>query len=439
MVILMSWLDEAKFVREQAKKSNRFFGNSIPLIASENVESPLCQEMLLSDFHGRYAEGKPNDRYYQGCKYFDGIESKAMELAQKLFNCSYANVQTTSGTVANMALFKALTKPGDKLLALETSAGGHISHGKSGAAGFRDLKIITFPFDEMRWNIDVDKTLKLIEAEKPNLVLAGGSVFLFPFPLKEIKDAVFSNGGHFAYDGAHVLGLIGGKQFQDPLREGAEVITGSTHKTFPGPQGGIILANPDLEEEDGQKFARKLDFCCFPGVTSNYHLHHVAGKAIAFAEHLEFGESYAKQIIANAQAFGQALAERGFDVLCEEYGFTKSHQVVLRMGRANEGKGKAASEKLENGGIITNQEILPGDKNPSFTSGIRFGTQELTRIGMKEKDMEDVAEFIKKIVIDGKDLSKVREEVKEFRKNFRKIHYCFYSKDWDAYEYRELV
>jgi glycine hydroxymethyltransferase len=165
----------------------------------------------------------------------------------------------------------------------------------------------------------------------------------------------------------------------------------------------------------------------------------VAGKAITFAEHLEFGESYAKQIIANAQAFGQALAERGFDVLCEEYGFTKSHQVVLRMGRANEGKGKAASEKLENGGIITNQEILPGDKNPSFTSGIRFGTQELTRIGMKEKDMEDVAEFIKKIVIDGKDLSKVREEVKEFRKNFRKIHYCFYSKDWDAYEYRELV
>ncbi|HIH98449.1 MAG TPA: aminotransferase class I/II-fold pyridoxal phosphate-dependent enzyme [Thermoplasmata archaeon] len=435
----MNWLDEANFVRMQARLNNEMFGSFIPLIASENVESPLCQEMLLTDFHGRYAEGTPDMRYYQGCKYFDEVEKKAMELAKRLFNCSYANVQTLSGTVANMAMFKSLTKPGGKLLALDTAAGGHISAGKYGAAGFRGLAIITFPFDEEKWNIDVDKSVKLIETERPNLTLAGGSVILFPIPLKEIAEATKAIDSYMAFDGAHVLGLIGGKHFQDPLHEGAQVMTASTHKTFPGPQGGIVLANPDLDTEEGKKFARRLDFGCFPGVTSNYHLHHVAAKAVVLAEHLEFGEAYAKQTIANAKAFAQALWERGFQVLCEPYGFTESHQVLLRIGKPNEGKGKWASEKLEDGGLITNQEILPGDKSPTFTSGLRLGTQELTRIGMKEKDMEDVAEFMKQVLLDKKNPAKVKEKIKEFRKDFQFIHYCFHADEWKAYEYRKLI
>jgi glycine hydroxymethyltransferase len=435
----MNWLDEANFIRMQARLNNELFRNFLPLIASENVESPLCQEMLLTDFHGRYAEGTPDMRYYQGCKYFDEVERKAMELAKRLFNCSYANVQTLSGTVANMAIYKGLTKPGDKFLALDTADGGHISAGKYGAAGFRGLNIITYPFIEERWNIDVDKSVKIIESEQPTLTMAGGSVILFPIPLKEIAEATKAAGGYLAYDGAHVLGLIGGKQFQDPLHEGAQVMTSSTHKTFPGPQGGIVLANPNLDTEDGKKLARKLDFGCFPGVTSNYHLHHVAAKAMALAEHLEFGEAYAKQTIVNAKAFAQALWERDFQVLCEPYGFTESHQVLLRIGKPNEGKGKWAAEKLEEGGMITNQEILPGDNSPTFTSGLRLGTQELTRIGMKEKDMKEVAEFMKQVLLDNKDPAKVKEKVKEFRKDFQLIHYCFHADKWKAYEYRKLI
>jgi glycine hydroxymethyltransferase len=435
----MSNLKEANFIREQARLSNELFESSLPLIASENIESPLCQEMLLTDFHGRYAEGTPGLRYYQGCKYFDEVERKAIELAKRLFDCSYANVQTLSGTVANMALYKALTKLGDKLLALDTAAGGHISCGKYGAAGFRGLEIITYPFEEERWNIDVDGSVRLIESEKPKLSLVGGSVILFPVPLKELAEATQAVGSYLVYDGAHVLGLIGGKQFQNPLHEGAQVLTSSTHKTFPGPQGGIVLANPDLETEEGKKLVRKLEFGCFPGVTSNYHLHHVAAKAITLAEHLEFGEAYAKQTIANAKAFAQALWESGFQVYCEPYGFTESHQVLIRMGKPNEGKGKWAAEKLEEGGIITNQEILPGDKSPMFTSGLRLGTQELTRIGMKENEMKEIADFMKEILLDKRDPRREKAKVKEFREGYQSIHYCFHGDKWKAYEYHKLI
>jgi len=434
-VVSMKWYDEAEYIRKQAMKNNEFFANSLPMIASENVLSPLCREMLITDFHGRYAEGTPGNRYYEGCKFFDLVEEKSMDLAKKLFRCSYADVRPTSGTIANMAVLKALIKPGETAVVLDTANGAHISFGKWGAAGVRGINLVSFPFNNEEMNIDVDNAVKLIREVKPKLALCGQSVFLFPTPLRQIADAAHEVGAYVIYDAAHVLGLIAGKKFQDPLREGADAMNGSTHKTLPGPQGGMILSDHKGDTEDDKAFLRKLGFGVFPGVTSSYHLHHVAAKGIAFAEHLEFGEAYAAQTIKNAKRLAQSLHECGFKVFGEKLGFTESHQVLVEIGP---GKGKEASKKLEEAGIVTNMNMIPGDKDPINPSGLRLGTPELTRIGMKEKDMEDVAKFYERTLLKNETPKKIKEDVKEFRRDFQELHYCF-KEGFKGYDYQKLV
>ncbi len=431
----MNWYAEIDYIRKQARLNNEFFANSLPMIASENVLSPLCREMLITDFHGRYAEGTPGKRYYEGCEIFDRVEEKAIELAKQLFNCKYADVRPTSGTTANIGVLKALIKPGETACVLDLANGAHISFGKWGGAGVRGINLVSYPFNDKEMNIDIDGAVKLIKKIKPKLCLNGRSVFLFPSPIKDLAEAAHDVGAYLVYDAAHVLGLIGGKQFQDPLREGADVMNGSTHKTLPGPQGGMILSDHNKSTEESKSFLRKINFGIFPGVTSSYHLHHVAAKAIAYAEHLEFGEAYAKQTIANAQAFAQSLFERGFKVFGEKLGFTKSHQILLAIGP---GKGKEASKKLVEAGIVTNMNTIPGDEDPLNPSGLRLGTPELTRIGMKEKEMDEVAEFYKRILIDNEKSSKIKEEIKEFRKDYQELHYCF-KEGFRGYDYHKLV
>ena len=428
----MKWIDEANFVRDQARKSNEMYGSSLPMIASENILSPMCREMLLTDFHGRYAEGTPGQRYYQGCEYFDEVELKAMELAKKLFKCDHADVRPVSGTTANMGVFKAFTKPGDPVAVLDTANGAHISYGKWGAAGLRGLDLKPFPFNDEEMNIDVDGAAELIKEVRPKMTLLGRSVFLFPTPLKEISKVAHEIGAIVLYDAAHVLGLVAAGKFQDPLREGADVVTGSTHKTLPGPQGGIVLSN-GLDE----KLLRKLGFGIFPGIVSSYHLHHVAAKAIAFAEHIEFGEKYASQIIKNARALGRGMWDEGFEVIGKKRGFTRSHQILVKIGEIGEAKGKWAAEQLEKAGIITNMNMIPGDEDPRFPSGLRLGVQELTRTGMKEEEMKEIAMFFRRVLIDEESKTKIKREIANFRKNYQKIHYCFHE-GMDGYKFHEL-
>ncbi|RLF39516.1 MAG: serine hydroxymethyltransferase [Thermoplasmata archaeon] len=431
----MSWYDEVEYIRKQARENNKFFAESLPMIASENVLSPLCKEMLITDFHGRYAEGTPGHRYYEGCKFFDRVEEKAIELGKKLFNCNYVDVRPTAGTTANMAVLKALIKPGETATVLDLANGAHISFGKWGAAAVRGINLVSYPFNDEEMNIDIDGAVKLIREAKPKLALNGRSVFLFPSPIKELAEAAHEVGAYLVYDAAHVLGLIAGKQFQDPLREGADVMTGSTHKTLPGPQGGVVLSDHKGDTEEDKSFLMRLNFGVFPGVTSSYHLHHVAAKAIAFAEHLEFGEAYAKQTIKNAKKLAESLYDRGFKVFGEKLGFTESHQVLLEIGP---GKGKEASKKLEEAGIITNMNTIPGDTDPLNPSGIRIGTPELTRIGMKESEMEEIAIFYERVLLKNEDPKKVRKDIKEFRKNYQEIHYCF-KEGFRGYDYYEIV
>ena len=423
-----STLMKAQTVMKAAADSGTLYRNGLGMIASENIISPMVQKIVASDLHGRYAEGLPGKRYYQGCDDFDTIESIGIELAQSVFNAPFANIQSTSGTVSNIAALKALAKPGDGITAVSTADGGHISHARMGAVGLRDLNLSTYPWNEERMEPDVDGACALIRSVEPKVALIGQSVFLFPTPLQEIADAAHEVGAKVMYDGAHVLGLIAGGAFQDPLREGADVITGSSHKTFPGPQGGFLLSN-----SEDPAFQKRLNNAIFPGVCSSYHLHHVAGKVIALAEFEEYGEAYAKDTVSNAQHFASSLAAEGFDVLAESRGYTASHQVLTRHGSKDSGAGAKAARLLEDAGIVTNMNMLPGDTKALTPSGLRLGVQELTRVGMGHDEMEEVARLYARVLIHGADPSSVKNDVKLLKANHQIIRYCFNEDEQSGY------
>ncbi|MGB0652735.1 MAG: serine hydroxymethyltransferase [Thermoplasmatota archaeon] len=421
-------------VREAARRSTRHFGTGLPMIASENIVSPRVAEMLVTDFHGRYAEGLPGKRYYQGCEAFDDIEAMGIEMAKSVFGATFANIQSTSGTNSNLAALKALTKPGDRITAVSTADGGHISHAPMGAVGMRGLDLHTYPWDEEQMTLDVDAAVAMIHDVKPKLALFGQSMILFPTPMDEVAAAAKEEGATVMYDGAHVLGLIAGGEFQDPLREGADVMTGSSHKTFPGPQGGFVLSS----SEDA-KFQRRLNSGVFPGVCSSYHLHHVAGKVVALAEFQAFGASYARDTVANARALAAALAERGFDVLGEARGYTASHQVVTRHGEPDDSSGAKAAALLEEAGIITNMNMLPGDTKPLHPSGLRLGVQELTRVGMGKDEMDQVAGFYERVLAKGEAPAAVKADVAALRADHQRVHYCFNDEGLGGHDWIDLL
>jgi glycine hydroxymethyltransferase len=405
--------------------NQEFFKNSLPMIASENITSPLVRQVLASDLGHRYAEGKVGHRFYQGCGFIDVIEAKAIELAKEVFRAPHVNVQPISGVNSNIAAFFALSRPGDVLLALAVPSGGHISHARYSAAGIRGLKIYTHPYDNSKMNIDTDRMLKEIKRLKPRIVMFGASLFLFPHPVKEAREACDEVGASIVYDAAHVAGLIAGGRFQDPLKEGADVMTASTHKTFPGPQGGIIMCQ--------EKWANEIDEAVFPGTVSNFHPHHKAGLAIALAEMKQFGRAYADQTVRNAQALASYLDEMGFNVLCKDQGYTMSHQVAVDVSRI--GGGSLVAANLERAYIIANKNLFPWDAEAGKDdpSGIRLGTQELTRLGMKEREMKEVARLIKRVAIDREEPEKVKKDVILLKSQYQTVHYCF---DGDgAYEF----
>ncbi len=396
---------------------------TINLIASENVMSPLAEYVYLNDMMGRYAEGPTGAKLYQGTKYMDILERICEELLSKLFNSKFVDIRPVSGTVANIAALYAVTEAGDLVASLPISAGAHISHRKVGAVGVLRLKTVDLPWNSEIFNIDVDKAVKIIEEYKPKVVILGGSVYLFPHPIKEISDAAHSVNAVVIHDSAHVLGLIAGRVFPNPLEHGCDIMTASTHKTFPGPQGGVIFTN-------NEELSKKIENAVFPGVTSNYHQHRYPSLAITTIEMMIFGEQYAKQIVKNAKRLAEALYERGFKVLGENLGFTQSHQVLIDV--RDLGGGEKCAKLLEEANIIVNKNMLPGDKNPQNPSGIRIGVQEVTRWGFKEEDMEVIAEFMTDILIRGKDPKTIRHKVVEFRKRFREVKYGFSIKDFNV-------
>ncbi len=426
-----SYDSEFKSVISKVRSHERWFSESLPMIASENVASEPIRKVLSSDLGHRYAEGWPGERVYAGCKFIDQIELQAIALGKKLFKADFIDVRPISGVVANLAVYSALSSAGDVMMALPIPSGGHISHGKkdfSGSAGLvHSLNVEYFAFDREAMTIDVDETKKrLAGLSSVRLAMFGASLFLFPHPVKELVQAIHDKGGVVCYDAAHVVGLIAGGQFQDPLREGAQVMTFSTHKTLFGPQGGAVVSNAE--------FADSLKKGVFPGTTSNHHLHSVAGKAMVFAEFLQFGRKYAKDVVANAQTLARRLADLGEKVLGEKNGYTMSHQVAVDVTKYSDGG--VIEKLLEAQNIIVNRQLLPGDlqagRHYTNPGGIRLGVAELTRLGMGKSEMKEVAELVH-LGLSGAKKREVVSSIKELRKGFQKVRYSF--RDTPAYSF----
>ena len=423
--------DIERLVREQEVWRRE---KTINLIASENAMSRGVRDVQNSDFMGRYAEGHPNEegqinRYYQGTAKIDEVERTAREELKHLFRCRQADVRPISGNAANTAIALGYLRGGDPIIVNSTDAGGHISHNTIGTFGRRiqargrllslgkskSIPLHFFPLTEDLYHTDVPKSIDLIEQVSPRMVILGRSLFLFPEPVRELSEICRDKGIPILYDGAHVFGLIAGGQFQDPLREGATYLTASTHKTFPGPQRGVILA--DLEGGAEKTYWPPADRGVFPGSSSNHHLHTLPALVVATREMQAHGRIYASKTAANAKALGRALDEQGIPVPAKGFGFTQSHQIAVDV--SSFGGGVAVARGLEENDLIVNYNMLPGDPDARNPSGLRVGVQEMTRFGMGEDEMGRIAELMA-ASIRGKN---IKAEVNAFRGRYLEMHY----------------
>jgi len=406
----------------------------INLIASEGLKSPEVNQMLdLShDLNCRYAEGENDSqghvkkRYYQGQKYMSQIEDYATDIMKSLFRTTWADVRLVSGTHANLATFKGLSlaSKNNKMVVTPLSCGAHISHDYTGLAGnILGLDNINHVYNIDEFNIDAEKSAYVIRAAKPGIVTFGGSLFLFPHPIKELREVCEEVGAYIAYDASHVLGLIAGGQFQDPLREGADFITSSTHKTFPGPQGGVIMGSPTSLALE--KAVKKIQFAIFPLSASSTHLGRLPALGIAALEMKLFGTELALQIIKNAQTAGQYLCENGVKVLAENKGFTKSHQIAVDI--RSFGGGNKIAQDLEDANIILNKNLLPYDDQSSKEnpSGLRIGFQDVTRRGFRESDVKHLCDLMLDVIKSKRKPSEVKGDVLALKKEFSGIKYGF--------------
>jgi glycine hydroxymethyltransferase len=361
--------------------------------------SPAARSLLSSDLAHRYTS---TDRFYMGTQFTDEIQQYGENLAKELFKAETADLRPLSGHITDWIVLANLTKPGDTLMCISAQNGGYPGMWNEGLAGLLKLNTTAFPFSEKDWNIKAEQTKQAIEQSKPTAVIFGASLILFPHPVKDIAKVAKENGAFVGFDGSHVLGLIAGSQFQDPLREGANALFGSTHKSFFGPQGGIILA----DKEHGELLKEKI----YPAFVDNAHWNRIAALTLALAEMKQFGKTYAQQIIRNSQTLAKALSDYGFPVICKHLGFTRSHQVILDYGDYE--KGRAVAEKLQRVNIIADCVV-------------RIGTCEVTRRGMKEKEMLKIAELLKRTVIYNEQPDNIKKDVEKLSVEFPKVQYCF--------------
>jgi len=408
-------------VRRAVNAHDAWRSHTVNLIASENVLSTAARSVLDSDLLHRYAEGHPGGRYYEGTRYVDEIETLTTETMRRIFDAGWADVRPISGTVANEAVFSRIVPQGAAAIAHTVAGGGHISHARIGSLGKRTKDICAWPMQADGYTIDVDAARDLIARKKPAVVVLGRSLFLFPEPVRELSEVCRETGTRLLYDGAHVLGLIAAGTFQDPLREGADVLNGSTHKTFFGPQRGVMLtAGGDAV------FEKTLDKGVFPGSSSNHHLFSLPTLLVSALEVERFGAEYATATIANAQALGASLAKRGFEVSMADRGYTASHQVAVDV--APFGGGKDVSARLCEQDIICNMNLLPGEpgKNAFNPRGVRLGVQEMTRFGMGPDEMDAIADLMHAAVTAERD---VCQEVAALRERFPDVQYGFTPAD----------
>lgn len=356
--------------------------NNIELIASENFVSEGILEAVGSILTNKYAEGYPNERYYGGCINIDEIETLAIERAKKLFGAEYANVQPHSGSQANMAIYMAMLNPGDTVLGMDLSNGGHLTHGSKVNFSGKLYNFISYGVDDNGY-IDYDDVRQKAIEYKPRLILAGASAYPRKIDFKRFREIADEIGAYFMVDMAHIAGLVATGEHESPVPY-ADFVTTTTHKTLRGPRSGLILCK--------EEYGKKIDKTIFPGIQGGPLEHVIAGKAVCFKEAMtnEF-KAYAKQVVLNAKTLADELIKRGYNLVS---GGTDNHLMLVDL-RNKEITGKEAEELLDNVNITVNKNSVPNDNQPpKVTSGIRIGTAACTTKGLKEKDMEDLAEAI---------------------------------------------
>jgi len=384
--------------------------DSIGLNAGTNIMNPRAAALLSRSLGNRPSLGYPGDKYEMGMEAAGEIEVIAESLVKRLFDAPYAEIRVGSGALANLYAFMATTKPGDRIMAFTGEMGGHVTHHKSGAAGLYGLETHPVPFDAKRMSIDLDQLRTEAKRLRPKMITVAGSLCLHPYPVREVRQVADEIGAYVLYDAAHMGGIIAGKRFQQPLAEGAHLMTMSTYKAFGGPPSGLLLTTES-------ELAQRIDQIAYPGLTANFDLGKTAALAISVLDLLEYGESYADQCIRNAQALGQALVENGIAVhRTNGRDLTESHHLAVRAGPY--GGGQTASKHVAKANILLCGIGLPVAPVNGDLNGIRIGTQEVTRFGMKEDAMGPIARLIARVLVEGEEPAAVRPDVVAFRNEF---------------------
>ncbi len=403
------WLQDPKIANAIALESQRQI-NKLELIASENFVSSAVREAQGSVLTNKYAEGYPGHRYYGGCEYVDIAENIAIERAKELFGCSYINVQPHAGSQANMAACFAFIKPGDTVMGMDLSHGGHLTHGSPVNFSGKLFKMVSYGVDKETGTINYDEAEKIAKEHKPALIIAGASAYSRVIDFERFRKIADEVGAKLMVDMAHIAGLIAADLHPSPMSH-AHVVTTTTHKTLRGPRGGMILANEEM--------GKTLNSQIFPGIQGGPLMHVIAAKAVAFGEALrpEF-KDYQTQVLKNAKTLANALVSSGFNLVS---GGTDNHLMLIDLTNKDI-TGKAAEHALDLAGITVNKNTVPFEtRSPFVTSGIRLGTAALTTRGMKEADMEKVAAWIIASLnsIDNETkLAQISSEVDNFTKDF---------------------
>lgn len=404
-----------QWFEELALESRRIHEvNGVNLNPATNVMNPRAEAMLASGMGSRPSLGYPGAKYEMGLQAIEQAEVITAELACELFDANYAEYRVGSGALANLYAFMAICEPHDTIIAPPATIGGHVTHHESGAAGLYRLKTISAPISPNDYTVDVDALRVLAHEVRPKLITIGASLNLYPHPVADIRAIADEIGAKVLFDAAHLCGMIAGKQWPNPLAEGAHLMTFSTYKSLGGPAGGMLVTN------DAQ-IAAKVDAIAYPGLTANFDAAKTAALGITLQDWLVSGQDYAEMMVATAHELANQLAKRGVPIFTGDKGFTMSHQFAILA--AQYGGGQTASLKLEKSGLIACGIGLPADAVTGDLNGLRIGTPEIARMGAKPEHMSELAELIVEGLTTTSDGSDVMAKVTKWRRQFNGVHY----------------
>ncbi|MGM0560288.1 MAG: serine hydroxymethyltransferase [Pseudomonadota bacterium] len=387
----------------------------INLNPATNAMNPRAEALLSQGLGSRPSLGYPGDKYEMGLEAIEKIEILTAELASQVFEARYAEVRVPSGAIANLFAFMAMAQPGDSIIAPPETLGGHVTHHKEGSAGLYGVVTHPAPVDASGYTVELDGLRELAARVRPKVISIGSSLNLFPHPISEIRAIADEVGAWVLFDAAHMSGMIAGRAWQQPLKEGAHIMTMSTYKSLAGPPSGLILTNePEL--------ARRVDSIVFPGLTANFDAAKAAALAMTLLDWKDHGREYAATMARVAQALARLLVERDLPVFGLERGITTSQQFALEA--ASLGGGQTAAKLLRQGNILSCGIGLPLDAVPGDMNGLRLGSPEIVRWGMIESDMPQIADFIVDILKQRRSAKTVAKEVSEFRRPFNKVHFA---------------